>query len=273
MPRNMKVYIITDMEGVDCVVQWRQTGIEGLDDPMYQCARHLLTAEVNAAVDGAVKGGASEVLVVDGHGANSAYNLIPEELSGEAHYVLGSPWDRYLPSFDDTFDMVFMVGQHAMAGTKLGVLDHTMSSKNWVNAHINGVKVGEIGFVAFFAGDYDVPVTFLSGDLAACKEAEALIGESIVTAAVKTGLSRNSARCLAPQAARERIRQGAREAISKGRTVKPLLSKSPVEVVVELLDSASARSFLSRRQCELVNERTVKFTGQNIVEVCTNMFM
>jgi D-amino peptidase len=268
----MKVYIVTDMEGVDCVVLWKQTGIEGLNEPMYQQARHLLTAEVNAAVDGAIEGGANEVLVVDGHGANSAYNLVPEELSDDAQYVLGSPWDRYLPSFDDTVDMVFMVGQHAMAGTKAGVLDHTMSSKNWVNAYINGVKVGEIGFVAYFAGDYDVPVTFLSGDLAACNEAKALMGKEIVTAAVKIGLARNSARCLTPRAAQALIRQGAKEAISKKREVKPLLSKSPVEVVVELLDSSSAKSLLSRKNCEPVNERTVKFTGENIAEVYENMF-
>jgi len=268
----MKVYIVTDMEGVDCVVLWRQTGMEGLDDPMYQKARHLLTSEVNAAIEGAVEGGASEVLVVDGHGANSAYNLIPEELSEHAQYVLGTPWDKYLPAFDDSIDMVYMVGQHPMAGAKLGVLDHTMSSKTWVGAHINGIRVGEIGFVAYYAGDFDVPVTFLSGDLAACDEAKALIGGDVTTATVKVGLSRTSARCLPPEVASALIKQGAKAAISGVHKVKPLWSKSPVEVKVELLDSSTARSFLSRRHCELVDERTVKFTGQNIAEVYADMF-
>lgn len=268
----MKVYVVTDMEGVDCVVLWRQTGMEGLDDPMYQKARHLLTAEVNAAVEGALEGGANEILVVDGHGANSAYNLVPEELSERAQYILGTPWDRYLPAFDDTIDMVYMVGQHSMAGTKQGVLDHTMSAKSWVGAHINGVKVGEIGFVAYYAGDFDVPVTFLSGDLAACNEAKALLGDDITTSTVKVGLSRTSAKCLSPKAASALIKKGARVAISGAHKVKPIRSQSPVRVEVELLDSSTAKSFLSRRNCELVDERTVRFTGQNIAEVYADMF-
>lgn len=268
----MKVYIVTDMEGVDCVVLWRQTGMEGLDDPMYQEARRLLTAEANAAIEGAVEGGANEVLVVDGHGANSAYNLVPEELSERAQYVLGTPWDRYLPAFDDTVDMVYMIGQHPMAGTKLGVLDHTMSAKSWVGARINGVRVGEIGFVTYYAGHFNVPVTFLSGDLAACNEAKALIGDDIMTATVKVGLSRTSAKCLPPKTATALIKKGAKTAVSSVHKVKPICPKSPVEVEVELLDSSTARSFLSRRHCELLGERVVRFSGQNIAEVYADMF-
>jgi len=268
----MKVYIVTDMEGVDCVVLPRQVGLEGLEDPMYLAARHLLTAEVNSATEGAKEGGATEIIVLDGHGANSAYNLIPEELSDRAQYVMGAPWDKYMPAFDESVDMVFMVGQHAMAGTKLGVLDHTMSSKSWVNAFINGNEVGEIGFVAYYAGDFDVPMTFLSGDLAACNEAKALIGEEMITAPVKFGQGRTSARCLPPKAARSLIRQGAKMAMSVKDKVKPVWATSPVEVKIHLLDTGTTKSFLSKRECEQVDERTVRFTGRNIAEVYRNLF-
>jgi len=268
----MKLYIVTDMEGVDCVVLWRQTGAEGLEDPMYQKARHLLTGEVNAAIEGAVDGGADEILVLDGHGANSAYNLVPEELSERAEYIMGNPWDRYLPAFDDTVDMVYMIGQHSMAGTRLGVLDHTMSARSWVNAHINSVSVGEIGFVAYYAGSFDVPLTFLSGDLAACNEAKALIGDGITTATVKVGLSRTSARCLPPKMATALIKKGAKTAASGAHKVKPIHTGSPVQVEVELLDSSTARGFLSRRHCELLSERVVRFSGQSITEVYADMF-
>ena len=261
----------TDMEGVGCVLLPRQVGLEGLDDVMYQQARRLLTAEVNAAVEGSLEGGATEVLVLDGHGANSAYNLVPEELSDRAQYIMGAPWDKYLPGFEDV-DAMFMVGQHAMAGAKQGVLDHTMSSRTWVNAYINGVRVGEIGFAAYYAGDFDVPLTFLSGDLAACKEVRELIGDDVVTVPVKYGLGRTSAICLPPKAARSAIRQGAKMAVSAREKVKPLWAKSPVEVKIELLDKATARAFLSRRNCELVDERTVRFTGDNIAKVYSDMF-
>ncbi|HYA22084.1 MAG TPA: M55 family metallopeptidase, partial [Thermoproteota archaeon] len=176
------------------------------------------------------------------------------------------------PAFDDTVDIIYMIGQHAMAGTKLGVLDHTMSAKSWVNAQINGVRVGEIGFVAYYAGQFDVPLTFLSGDLAACNEAKALIGDDIATAAVKVGLSRTSARCLTPKTAMALIKKGAKAAASGAHGVKPIHTRSPVQVEVELLDSSTARSFLSRRHCELLSERVVRFSGQSITEVYADMF-
>ncbi len=268
----MKVYIVTDLEGVDCVVLPRQVGLSGIEDPMYQKARHLLTGEANAAIEGAFRGGAKDVLVIDGHGANSAYNLIMEEVSDRAHYILGVPWDKYLPQFDETFDSVFIVGQHSMAGTKNGVLDHTMSSETWVNAYINDVKVGEIGFIAYYAGYHGVPVTLVAGDLAACEEAKALIGNEIEVAPVKFGLSRTSARCLSPAMARNLIMEKAESAIKKTPSVKPLSTKSPVEIKVELLNTSSARAFLSRKGSRLVDERTVVFKGKDIAEAYEFMF-
>ncbi len=268
----MKVYVVTDLEGVDCVVLPRQVGLSGTEDPMYQKAKHLLTQEVNAAVEGAFSAGAEQVLVLDGHGANSAYNLVVEELSEKAHYVLGSPWDKYLPQFDRTIDAVFIVGQHPMAGTRNGVLDHTMSSETWVNAYINNVKVGEIGFIAYYAGYYGVPVVLVTGDHAACEEAKTLIGPEVEVAPVKFGLSRTSARCLSPAKARSLIREKAEAALQNPKSVRPLQTSSPVEVRIELLNTAAAKGFLSRKSSKLIDERIVVFTGDSIAQVYEFMF-
>ncbi|MEM2936786.1 MAG: M55 family metallopeptidase [Candidatus Bathyarchaeia archaeon] len=74
----MKVYVLTDIEGVSCVTREEQQKPEGGGE--YEEAKLLLTRDVNAAVEGALKGGATQVMVNDGHGARGGYNLIPEEL-------------------------------------------------------------------------------------------------------------------------------------------------------------------------------------------------
>ena len=61
----MKIYILTDLEGVSGVVSFdEQTSPQGR---YYEQAKRLLTGEVNAACEGAFQGGADEVVVLDGH--------------------------------------------------------------------------------------------------------------------------------------------------------------------------------------------------------------
>src|SRR5205814_5158588 len=91
-------------------------------------------------------------------------------------------------------DASLFVGAHAMAGTVDGVLSHTVSSQTWYNARINGTLVGESGIVAAICGAFDCPCIFVSGDAATCKEVQALLGEEVVAAPVKVGLTRFSAK-------------------------------------------------------------------------------
>ena len=68
----MRVVIFCDMEGVSCIETWEQvTGGTAL----YAECRKLYTDEVNAAVRGARAAGASDVIVVDCHGAGGAYSF------------------------------------------------------------------------------------------------------------------------------------------------------------------------------------------------------
>ena len=62
----VKVYIVTNLEGVAGVVHSSQVQP---GSPFYEEARRLLTGEVNAAIAGALRGGATEVVVNDGMGA------------------------------------------------------------------------------------------------------------------------------------------------------------------------------------------------------------
>ena len=73
----MKLYILTDIEGVAGVADFEDYSYP--TGRFYPQSRHLLTLEVNAAVDGALAAGADDILVADGHGPG-AINV--EELPG-----------------------------------------------------------------------------------------------------------------------------------------------------------------------------------------------
>src|SRR5579884_3045583 len=150
--KNMRIVIFCDMEGISCIETWDQV-MSGT--ALYEECRKLYTDEMNAAVRGAKAAGASEVIVVDCHGAGGAYNFksfVPERLESGAQYVFGYPWARYIAPFEQGCNAILFVGAHAMAGTPNGVLCHTVSSEAWYNASINGTLVGESGILAAIAG-------------------------------------------------------------------------------------------------------------------------
>jgi D-amino peptidase len=68
----VKVFISSDIEGTAGIVDWQQVRGPGAE---YEIGRQLLLDEVNAAIDGAVAGGADEILVNDSH--STMFNLHP----------------------------------------------------------------------------------------------------------------------------------------------------------------------------------------------------
>ena len=124
----VKVIVISDMEGVAGIVKWEQTSG---GDPMYEEGRRLYTEEINAAVRGARAGGATEIVVMDCHGAGEAWtfnSLIPELLDPGCELVVQEHWTEYTEFLEQGCDAALFVGMHAMAGAERGVLNHTVSA-------------------------------------------------------------------------------------------------------------------------------------------------
>lgn len=255
-----------DMEGVAGIQTWAQVG-EPLG-PAYEEGRRLYTQEVNAAVRGARRAGAQEIIVIDGHGGGYAFmSFVNEDLEANAEYVQGYPWARYtIPMEDGDCDAALFVGAHAMAGTPDGVLCHTVSSEAWYNADVNGVLVGESGIIAALVGSFGVPCVFVSGDSATCREVTELIGPEIVSVAVKEGLGRFAARNLAPSEARARIEEGVYRALNERFWPRPLTFSAPVTFKVELATPDRARAFRGREGVEITGPRTVQATGATFYE-------
>ena len=253
----MKVHIISDMEGVAGIVRWEQvTG----GDPMYEEGRRLYTEEINAAVRGARAAGATEIVVMDCHGAGKGWDfnsLIPELLDPACEFVVQEQWTEYTAFLEEGCDAALFVGMHARAGTPDGVMNHTVSGQRWRNLRFNGVLVGETGINAALCGTWGCPVLLVTGDSATCTEARELLGAGLATVAVKEGLGRYSARQIPPQRARELIEEGTRKALGDLRAVEPYDPGRPCEIEVELTTTDAADEYRYKQGVEIVEPRKI----------------
>jgi D-amino peptidase len=251
----MRVFIVSDMEGVSGIVRWQQvTG----GHAMYEEGRKLYTGEINAAVRGARRAGATEVVVMDCHGAGEGWSfnsLIPEDLDPACEYVVQNEWTEYTEYLESGVDAALFVGMHAMAGTADGVLAHTVSGSTWWRLRFNGVEVGETGINAALCGTWGCPVLLVTGDEASCREGTALLGDGLTTVAVKKGLGRFSARQLPGPKARELIEDGARRALGNLTAVAPYVVPSPCEIVVDFNTSDSVERYRHRPSVEITGPR------------------
>jgi D-amino peptidase len=206
----MKVFISFDMEGVAGIVDWSQC--RGPGQP-YEEGRRLLLGEVNAAIDGAMAGGATEIVCNDSHGTMN--NLDPAELHGQATYVSGRHKPLYMmQGLDATADLVLMVGYHGSISGESSVLSHTYNPAVVSHAELNGVRVGESGINALVALACQAPVGLITGDQQTIAEAEPFLADA-ERVVVKESFTRFGAANLHPEVARELIADGARRALER----------------------------------------------------------
>ena len=146
---------------------------------------------------------------------------------------------------------------HAMAGTRDGVLNHTVSGREWQNLWFNGTRVGETGINAALCGNWGCPVLLVTGDDAACREGTELLGDGLTTVSVKKGLGQLSARMVVPSRARELIEEGAKQALSDLKAVEPYDPGKPCEVKVEFMSTSSPQKLRFQPGVELLDDRTI----------------
>jgi D-amino peptidase len=268
----VRVHVISDMEGVAGIVKWEQTtGGEAL----YEEGRKLYTEEVNAAVRGAKAAGATEILVMDCHGAGKGWtfnSLIAEDLDPACEFVVQDEWTEYTEFLEAGCDAALFVGMHARAGTGDGVMNHTISGQDFQNLWFNGTLVGETGINAALCGIWRCPVLLVTGDDASCREGRELLGDGLTTVAVKHGFSSFSARNLAPARARELIEAGAKQALADLSAVAPYDPGSPCEIKVEYKRTNAAHALRYRHGVEILDPRTIVSRAETWWEAWTQFY-
>ena len=252
----MKIFLSSDMEGTAGIVDWEQCVGDG---PQAAAGRRLLLDEVNAAIEGAMAGGATEVVVNDSH--STMRNLPPDALAGEASYISGSHKPLYMmQGLDDSFDAVLFVSYHGSVGAPAG-LSHTYSPRVVVEARLDGVVTGEAGINALVAAHYGVPVVLVTGDRCACEETATLI-PGVHAAVVKEPVSRTAAHSLHPSRACALIRDTAEKAVAAaGAAEPPPLASATLEVSVRTTDIAEAASWA--RGVDRAGARELRIRGEN----------
>ena len=255
----MKVFVSSDMEGTAGVVDWQQCVGDG---PEAEAGRKLLLAEVNAAIGGAIAGGATQVVVNDSH--STMRNLPADQLAGQASYLSGSHKPLYMmQGLDDSFGAVMFVSYHGSVGAPAG-LSHTYNPRAIVEARIDGAVTGEAGINALVAAHYGVPVVLVTGDRCACEETAALI-PGVHQAIVKEHVTRLAAHSMHPELARELIRERARAAVAAAVTAAPPpLDPGVLEVSVRTTDIAEAASWV--RGVDQVGPRELRIHGETRLE-------
>jgi D-amino peptidase len=257
----VRVLIISDMEGVAGICRWEQVSA---GKPGYEEGRRLYTEELNAAVRGALAAGATEVVVMDCHGAGGDWSfnsLIPELLDARCEFVVQNEWTEYTEMLEQGCDAALFVGQHAKAGAERGVLSHTVSSTKWRNLRFNGTTVGEVGINAALCGTWQTPVALVTGDDVVCAESTALLGPNLHTLAVKRGLGRFSARHLSPVKARELLEHAVKDALQDIESAPVYDPGAPCTIEVELATSDHADVYRHRPNVTLKDPRTIEITA------------
>ncbi len=209
----MKVLFSVDIEGISGVVSVKHGA---MDSKEYEDARMRMTGEANAAALGAYDGDAKQVFVTDGHG--KMRNIKIEDMDERVELFYGRPKIlSQMEGLDQGIDKVGYVGYHSSAHS-LGTLAHTYSGAVVDKLMIGDRMVGEFAMNSFLAGEYDIPVFFISGDKEAVREAKDLYPD-IPHVITKIPTGRYSARCRHPEVVKKEIRETVAASVKEGGKV------------------------------------------------------
>ena len=259
--KGLKVFISVDMEGISGVIHWDECTSGRRDYPLF---RKLMTQEANAAIEGALAAGATEILVRDSHG--SMRNILPDLLHPEA--VLLRDWSGgpliMMEGIDETFDAVIFLGYHARAGTPNAVLEHTMANP-FYDVFLNGKKMGEAGINGTIAGHFGVPVVLIAGDLAVTNQVRKLFGD-IETVVVKEGIGQ-AGKMLHPKKTQEMIKKKTEKALKRLKDFKPYKLNPPIKLEITFTDERSANRASWIPGAKRTGDRSISFTSNDFMDV------
>jgi D-amino peptidase len=261
----VRVYISVDMEGIAGINHPDPTNPE---DRRYPVSVDLMVGETNAAIEGALAAGATDILVNDSHW--NMYNLLPADLHPKARVLQGQKaWSMVAGAHrgadgKPAFDVALFVGYHTRAGHPKGTIAHTYSGSP-VETRLAGRPTGEYGMNALALGAWGIPVGLVAGDDALAEEVEGWLpwAERIVVKTIDGGRSAISPH---PTVARERVREGAERAVRRATVagdLKTLELDPPIAIEVDFSRGVIADHAAIIPGVERVGDRTVRYTGDD----------
>jgi len=240
--KRLKVIVLYDMEGVSGVTRVEGTDFDAKAD--YEAARQSLTADVNAAIAGLKAAGATEIVVVDGHGSgnNDGPDVLESQLLPPAKMISRDrPFDIYMDSYDQSVDAIVAVAMHAGAGNMEGHLSHTYTYVD-TQYKVNGIPFNETMILAMGAARYGIPLIMVSGDDQLEKEIRRYLPWAKY-AAGKHAMDRAKAEPFPRDEVNRRIETAAREALlALDKAQLAQITTGPFRFAVTFMDEEQARN-------------------------------
>lgn len=255
----MKVAIIALFAGTGGVVHQHQVDPHSEAPYLHDEARGMMAREISAAVEGAQRAGAQEIVA---HDATGLAPFHEDLLHPGASYIFGEQQQVRFAELDDA-DATILLGHPAKAGTWGGVLAQTLAP-DISRVLIGGRELGTIGIHAALCSAQNVPVVLVSGDNHACAEAEALL-PGVRTCTTKWGFGFQAAKLRVPTAVRAELSEAVVGTFAAA-SLPPVWELQPpyeIQVTVTNTEVWDRTVFSSRRQ-ERLDGRTAVFRGDDI---------
>ena len=254
----MRLYISCDMEGTAGVCSWLQCDPSNTHE--YPIYRRYMSQEVRAAIDGARKGGAAEIVVNDSHW--DMRNVLWDELPADVRLISGGRKPLSMTQgLGHGFGGAMFTGYHAKAGDRNGVLGHTYTSETIYNVRVNGVECSEALLNAAMAGHYGIPLLLVSGDRVVVEHVKAYM-PWVTGVIVKEGIGHYAADSMTPQAACAAIRDAATQAVKDAPKAKPFTFEPPLTLEMDTTRAEQADFIELMPGYERTGGRTVRFQAR-----------
>lgn len=259
----MKLLISSDIEGTCGVAAWEETEADK-GGPWYTYFQEQMTKEVAAACEGAFDAGFSEVLVKDAH--DTARNIIPSLLPKGVRLIRGWTEDLFsmVGGLLNGVDALAFTGYHAGAYSEGSPLSHSFDPSIDMLL-INGKPASEFTANSFAAGQFGIPVVFISGDEAVCAQAKEMIPR-ITAAPVLWGYD-GSTTSGHPELAAEAIRRGMKEALSGNWMSCVVPMPEAFDVVVRYARHPKAAHAAVYPGAERLDAKTIRFNAKDYMDV------
>ena len=257
-----KVFISADMEGISGISGSDQLSATGAE---YGRSQKMMADDVNAAIRGALAGGATQIVVNDSHG--SMRNLRLEDLETGARLISHS-FKRagMMEGLDESFDAVIFIGYHAQAGSPGGLFAHTGSGVVR-DVRVNGQSLGEGGLNTLVAAWHGVPVVAVTGDDVAVKQV-AMLATGAKTVAVKRAINPRAVELRPFAEVHKEIENAAREGVSGARKITPR-RESSYRVEVQFQDLAIPEVAANLPGMQRPSPDTITFTAETMPKAYT----
>jgi D-amino peptidase len=259
----MRLYLSTDMEGVAGVSSWQQVDAR-TPHPEYAIYRRYYTREVAAAIDGARRSGAADVLVNDSHGPMR--NFLFEDLPENIRVVFGNRKPFSMVQDAQSFDGAFFVGYHGAIGDADAVLCHTYTPSVIYELHLNGICCSEATINAALLGAWGVPLLMVTGDRTTVEGVQERM-PWVHGVIVKESIGTLSANSISPAAACRAIADGAAYAVANAANAQPYVIEPPIEMIVRLTKTEQADYVAMIPSFERTGAREVRFVASDMESI------